>query len=140
MLSMAASTWGNFVSDQLACRNLDVAQASQVTRVPTHVLSQWINDGTRPAVVDLRKFAIKLGIPPLTTMIAAGYLSLEEAGIKQSPFPTLVEANLVDIAREMLRRAEDLSAETPLKNFRVDMGRGVTVNDPPDDENCSHSP
>jgi transcriptional regulator with XRE-family HTH domain len=78
---MTASTWGKWVSAELAARDWDVSDVARLTGVPVDVLSQWISQDVQPSVTDLRKFATALDIPMLHAMVAAGYLTAEEAGL-----------------------------------------------------------
>lgn len=134
---MTTCTWSSWVRDQLTQRNWTNADVAKVSGVPASAISQWINKDAQPSVANARKFAVALNLPVLTVMVAAGFLTEEEAGVKQPPLSTVRETHVVTLARELLHRVEELTGARrgpPETRFQINLRDGVTITPPPSDE------
>ena len=98
-------TWGEWVKRQLAQRDWNYARAATEADLPPSAISQWINrPHQQPSVANVRKLADSLGINILEALIAAGYISAEEAGQPPIPETSPAEVPTLELLEEIKSR------------------------------------
>ena len=66
---------------------LSQAELARRTGLAESMVSRWLRGLNRPDVPNLRRVGPVLGVPMLELIVAAGYLSLEEAELRDAPRP-----------------------------------------------------
>ena len=66
---------------------LTQAELARRSGLAESMVSRWLRGLNRPDVPNLRRVRPVLGVPMLELMVAAGYLSLEEAELQDAPRP-----------------------------------------------------
>lgn len=105
---VTTGTWGEWVKQQLDQRGWNYARAAAESGLPPSAISQWVNRPQQePSLANVRKLADALGIPILTALVAAGYITAEEAG--QPPAPEVDPAKLttMELLEEIRSRVAD---------------------------------
>ena len=66
---------------------LSQAELARRTGLAESMVSRWLRGLNQPDVPNLRRVGPVLGVPMLELIVAAGYLSLEEAELRDAPRP-----------------------------------------------------
>lgn len=109
----AQGWWDYFVATARTSDGATIAAAAGVTAPQ---VSRWKSGTNRPDADRVVRFARHYGKPPLEGLIAAGYISAEEANAVvtvREPINTLTDDELLaEIRRRMKGAQNDLEAET----------------------------
>lgn len=83
-----STPWATWLGERMAylgfATNSDLARAAGI---PDSVISRWRTAGTTPLVEQLRRLSVPLQAPMLELLVAAGYLSSEEAEVTEFAEP-----------------------------------------------------
>src|SRR5690606_3535974 len=112
--SVSPVSWQDYVRSHLQGRT-QAAIAAQVD-VSAGAVSRWLNGTQGVDAGRAIRFARAMGDEPLTALIAAGYLTPQEAGQKPAAPPVLsalTDEQLLDEVRGRMRRGEGSGAEQP---------------------------
>jgi transcriptional regulator with XRE-family HTH domain len=106
--AVTAQTWGEWVKQQLDQRGWNYARAATESGLPPSAISQWVNrPHQEPSLANIRKLADALGIPILTALVAAGYITSEEAGQPPAPPVDAAELSTLQLLEEIKARVTD---------------------------------
>lgn len=75
-----AEDWASWVNQQLTRKGWRAADAARAFGVDDSMVSKWRRGLAGPDPKSLRRIAESLDLPILTVLVAAGYLTAEEAG------------------------------------------------------------
>lgn len=75
-----AEHWASWVNQQLTRKGWRPADAARAFGVDDSMVSKWRRGLAEPDPKSLRRIAESLDLPILTVLVAAGYLTAEEAG------------------------------------------------------------
>lgn len=83
----------------------DLAVAADV---PESVISRWRTLGRQPSIEQLRRLRGPLQAPMLELLVAAGYLTAEEAALRDRPQPARAFRSTEDAIRADTQLTDDL--------------------------------
>lgn len=91
---------------------LTQAELARRSGLAESMVSRWLRGLNQPDVPNLRRVRPVLGVPMLELIVAAGYLSLEEAELRDAPAPpTPVELGISTdgLTADQVRQLEDFA-------------------------------
>lgn len=117
------SAWGAFLGQRMRDCGLDTNRdLARASGVPESVISRWRNQGVTPSVEQLRRLRAPLELSILELLVAAGYLSAEEAAV---PEPVLLPPAPTSGVVEAL--AEDDALPEPLRQSLIEHYRALVA-------------
>ena len=79
--------WAAYLESALRSSGLTQAELARRSGLAESMVSRWLRGLNQPDVPNLRRVRPVLGVPMLELIVAAGYLSLEEAELQDVPEP-----------------------------------------------------
>jgi transcriptional regulator with XRE-family HTH domain len=79
--------WAAYLESAMRSAGLTQAELARRTGLAESMVSRWLRGLNQPDVPNLRRVGPVLGVPMLELIVAAGYLSLEEAELRDTPEP-----------------------------------------------------
>ena len=79
--------WAAYLESAMRSAGLSQAELARRTGLAESMVSRWLRGLNQPDVPNLRRVGPVLGVPMLELIVAAGYLSLEEAELRDAPQP-----------------------------------------------------
>lgn len=130
MQRIPQNVWRHWLKEQMDHKGWKhQSELVRAAGVPQSAVSQWLlRDDQQPSIENARKVAGALGVSLLEVLIAAGYITPEEARIQASGETTLREASL----HQLLLQAQLRSAALQKEVEALHEGRN------PEDDEWSH--
>nr|ASV47123.1 transcriptional repressor DicA [uncultured bacterium] len=91
---------------------LTQAELARRSGLAESMVSRWLRGLNQPDVPNLRRVRPVLGVPMLELIVAAGYLSLEEAELQDAPeppAPVQVGISVEGLTADQVRQLEDFA-------------------------------
>jgi transcriptional regulator with XRE-family HTH domain len=79
--------WAAYLESAMRSAGLTQAELARRSGLAESMVSRWLRGLNQPDVPNLRRVRPVLGVPMLELIVAAGYLSLEEAELQDAPEP-----------------------------------------------------
>jgi transcriptional regulator with XRE-family HTH domain len=79
--------WAAYLESAMRSAGLTQAELARRSGLAESMVSRWLRGLNQPDVPNLRRVRPVLGVPMLELIVAAGYLTLEEAELRDSPEP-----------------------------------------------------
>ena len=79
--------WAAYLESAMRSAGLSQAELARRSGLAESMVSRWLRGLNQPDVPNLRRVRPVLGVPMLELIVAAGYLSLEEAELQDAPQP-----------------------------------------------------
>ena len=79
--------WAAYLESAMRSAGLTQAELARRSGLAESMVSRWLRGLNQPDVPNLRRVGPVLGVPMLELIVAAGYLTLEEAELRDSPEP-----------------------------------------------------
>jgi transcriptional regulator with XRE-family HTH domain len=101
--------WAAYLESALRSSGLTQAELARRSGLAESMVSRWLRGLNQPDVPNLRRVRPVLGVPMLELIVAAGYLSLEEAELQDAPVPpTPVQVGISteDLTADQVRQLE----------------------------------
>lgn len=103
--NVAVELWAEYVKRVTpGMTQADIAAAADIDQTG---VSRWLNGRTVPRMESVTRFARALGRSPVEALAAAGYITLEEAGLKPDLVISIRELATDDLVAEIRRRILD---------------------------------
>lgn len=85
--STSGREWAAYLESAMRSAGLTQAELARRSGLAESMVSRWLRGLNQPDVPNLRRVRPVLGVPMLELIVAAGYLSLEEAELQDAPEP-----------------------------------------------------
>ncbi len=85
--SESGREWAAYLESAMRSAGLTQAELARRSGLAESMVSRWLRGLNQPDVPNLRRVRPVLGVPMLELIVAAGYLSLEEAELRDAPEP-----------------------------------------------------
>lgn len=79
--------WAAYLESAMRSAGLTQAELARRSGLAESMVSRWLRGLNQPDVPNLRRVRPVLGVPMLELIVAAGYLTLEEAELQDAPEP-----------------------------------------------------
>lgn len=122
---MNESRWWNYV--QAVAGDVQAKEIADAVGIDKSNVTRW-KQGSRPAVEFVLKFARAYGRPVVEALAESGFITDEEAGLREVKIGT-ADLTDVDLARELLTRIEKREATGNLVAGRFGV-RALTEDEP----------
>ena len=124
--------WAAYLESAMRSAGLTQAELARRSGLAESMVSRWLRGLNQPDVPNLRRVRPVLGVPMLELIVAAGYLSLEEAELQDAPQPPApvqvgisTEGLTIDQVRQLEGFATFLRAQNGPARGRARSGRGA---------------
>jgi transcriptional regulator with XRE-family HTH domain len=87
MQTASGRDWAAYLDSAMRSAGLTQAELARRSGLAESMVSRWLRGLNQPDVPNLRRVRPALGVPMLELIVAAGYLTLEEAELRDSPEP-----------------------------------------------------
>ena len=87
MQTASGRDWAAYLESAMRSAGLTQAELARRSGLAESMVSRWLRGLNQPDVPNLRRVRPVLGVPMLELIVAAGYLTLEEAELRDSPEP-----------------------------------------------------
>jgi transcriptional regulator with XRE-family HTH domain len=105
--------WAAYLESALRSSGLTQAELARRSGLAESMVSRWLRGLNQPDVPNLRRVRPVLGVPMLELIVAAGYLSLEEAELQDTPEPPAAPAEVgistEGLTGDQVRQLEDFA-------------------------------
>jgi transcriptional regulator with XRE-family HTH domain len=101
---------------------LTQAELARSSGLAESMVSRWLRGLNQPDVPNLRRMRPVLGVPMLELLVAAGYLTLDEAQLRDAPTPpgpVRLGMSTEGLTPEQVRQVEDYAAFLRGQNARA---------------------
>jgi transcriptional regulator with XRE-family HTH domain len=101
--------WAAYLESAMRSAGLTQAELARRTGLAESMVSRWLRGLNQPDVPNLRRVGPVLGVPMLELIVAAGYLTLEEAELRdppQPPAPVRIGLSTDGLTAEQVRQLE----------------------------------
>lgn len=113
---------------------LTQAELARRSGLAESMVSRWLRGLNQPDVPNLRRVRPVLGVPMLELIVAAGYLSLEEAELQDAPEPPVpmrVGISVDGLTADQVRQLEGFATFLRAQNGPRAVDSGPSVADEP---------
>jgi transcriptional regulator with XRE-family HTH domain len=113
--------WATYLESAMRSAGLTQAELARQSGLAESMVSRWLRGLNQPDVPNLRRVRPVLGVPMLELLVAAGYLTLDEAQLRDAPTPpgpVRLGMSTDGLTPEQVGQVEDYAAFLRAQNAR----------------------